>query len=118
MKQKGGARDGSPCQEGEHRDLGPHGVRRPSGMPTSLEVAHVGEPLEPTATEVDLATAAYEWISPESLYARIDLLDSSEYGLMVLELELVGPAPYLRDSTAIAHRFAMAVQRLLPVPAV
>jgi hypothetical protein len=95
-----------------------HGVRRPSGMHTSLEFAHIGEPLEPTPMEVDLATAAYEWICPTPLYARIDLLNSREHGLMVLELELVEPALYLRHSAKIADRFAIAVQKLLPVPVV
>ncbi len=93
-----------------------HGVRRPSGMHTSLEVAHMGEPLEPNAMELDLATAAYEWISPVPLYARIDLLNSREHGLLVLELELVEPALYLRHSTRIAQRFAVAVRTLLSTP--
>ncbi|MDQ2838200.1 MAG: hypothetical protein M3Y42_16205 [Actinomycetota bacterium] len=90
-----------------------HSVRRPSGMHTSLEVAHVGAALEPTAAERELATAVYDWISPTPLYARIDLLNTTEYGLLVLELELVEPALYLRHSTVVADKFAEAVRALL-----
>lgn len=89
-----------------------HGVRRPSGMHTTLEVAHVGAPLEPTAEEVALAEACYAWITPSPLYARIDLLTTREYGPLVLELELIEPALYLRHSPAIADHFADAVRRL------
>lgn len=95
-----------------------HCVRRPSGMHTSLEVAHVGAPLEPTAEELELARTAYAWISPTPLYARIDLLSTRDYGLLVLELELVEPALYLRHSTTIADRFAAAVQKLATGPVV
>jgi hypothetical protein len=83
-------------------------------MHTSLEVAHLGMPLEPTAAELELATATYDWITPEPLYARIDLLNTSEHGLLVLELELIEPALYLRHSTEYADRFAAAVSRQLP----
>jgi len=93
-----------------------HSARRPSGMHTSLELAHIGAPLEPAAEELDLATAVYEWISPVPLYARIDLLDTREHGLLVLEVELIEPALYLRHSARIADRFAAAVQRLLYAP--
>ncbi|WP_051772452.1 ATP-grasp domain-containing protein [Saccharothrix sp. NRRL B-16314] len=93
-----------------------HAVRRPSGMHTSLEVAHVGAPLQPAAEEVALATAVYDWITPKPLYARIDLLNTKDHGLLVLELELVEPALYLRHSTAIADKFAAGVQRLLSAP--
>lgn len=90
-----------------------HSVRRPSGMHTPLEVAHLGAPLEPSAAELQLAHAVYDWISPAPLYARIDLLDTAEYGLRVLELELVEPALYLRHSVAIADKFAAAIEKLL-----
>jgi hypothetical protein len=90
-----------------------HSVRRPSGMHTPLEVAHVGAPLEPTAAELQLAHAVYDWITPAPLYARIDLLNTTDYGLLVLELELVEPALYLRHSTAIADKFAAAIEKLL-----
>jgi hypothetical protein len=89
-----------------------HAVRRPSGMHTSLEVAHVGAPLTARPDELELAHAVYDWITPAPLYARIDLLDTAAYGLLVLELELVEPALYLRHSTAIADKFAAAVQKL------
>lgn len=88
-----------------------HCVRRPSGMHTSLKVAHVGAPLDPSVDELRLAERAYEWIEPAPLYARIDLLNTRDYGPLVLELELVEPALYLRHSVALADRFAAAVLR-------
>ena len=89
-----------------------HSVRRPSGMHSTLEVAHVGAPLDPLPAEVDFARTAYEWIAPEPLYARIDVLNTRDHGLLLLELELVEPALYLRHSAAIADTFAAAVQSL------
>ncbi|WP_441245524.1 ATP-grasp domain-containing protein [Kitasatospora sp. McL0602] len=90
-----------------------HSVRRPSGMHTSLEVAHVGAPLAPSREELDFARAVYDWITPAPLYARVDILNTADHGLLLLELELVEPALYLRHSTSIADRFAKAVERLL-----
>jgi len=90
-----------------------HCVRRPSGMHTPLEVAHVGASYQATQAELSLAQAVYDWIVPQPLYARIDLLDTADFGLLVLELELVEPALYLRHSTEVAEKFAAAVQKLL-----
>jgi hypothetical protein len=90
-----------------------HSVRRPSGMHSTLEVAHVGKPLDPLPAEVDFARTAYEWVTPEPLYARIDVLNTRDYGLLLLELELVEPALYLRHSTAVADTLAAAVARRL-----
>jgi hypothetical protein len=88
-----------------------HCVRRPSGMHVPLHVAHVGAPLDPSVDELRLAQRAYEWIEPAPLYARIDLLDTRDHGPLVLELELVEPALYLRHSVEVADRFAAAVLR-------
>ncbi|MGQ0839467.1 ATP-grasp domain-containing protein [Actinokineospora sp.] len=96
--------------------LGPrqtHSVRRPSGIHTTLEEAHVGAPLTPSESEIALAGKVYDWITPKPLYARIDIIDSVDYGLLVLELELIEPALYLRHSTAVADAFADAVIDLI-----
>jgi hypothetical protein len=90
-----------------------HGVRRPSGMDTSLEVAWAGAPRQPSEQELSLAGAVYQWITPAPLYARIDTLDTAEYGLLVLELELIEPALYLRHSPRYANQFASAIKRLV-----
>ncbi|QUQ64761.1 ATP-grasp domain-containing protein [Kutzneria sp. CA-103260] len=90
-----------------------HCVRRPSGIHTTLEQAHVGAPLQPTQAELALAQRAFDWIAPQPLYARIDLIDSVDHGLLVLELELVEPALYLRHSTEATAAFAAAVQARL-----
>jgi hypothetical protein len=70
--------------------------------------------LQPSEAELALAHAVYDWITPAPLYARIDVLDTVDHGLLVLELELVEPALYLRHSTAVADRFAESVRRLIP----
>lgn len=102
----------SPLDLGRRMDAQTNSVRRPKSLHTSAEVAHVGAPLVPTDEELGLATEVYEWISPSPLYAGIDLLDTQEYGLLVLELELVEPALYLRHSPEIADKFAGAVQAI------
>jgi hypothetical protein len=89
-----------------------HSVRRPAG----IHIPHgamLGRPLDPPPAELDFARTVYEWIAPEPLYARIDVLDTRDYGLCLLELELVEPALYLGHSSAIADTFATAVCRLL-----
>jgi hypothetical protein len=91
-----------------------HCVRRPSGMHTSLEEAHVGEPLVAAEEELALASRAYAAITPPPLYARIDLIRTEEYGLLLLEVELVEPALYLRHSRELADHLAGAVQDLIP----
>lgn len=90
-----------------------HAVRRPSGMHTSLEVAHQGQPLTPDQEEMALASAVFDWIKPQPLYVRIDLLDTEQFGLLVLELELIEPALYLRHDRAYADRFAAGVKALV-----
>ncbi len=90
-----------------------HCVRRPSGMHSTLEFAHIGAPLQPLPAELELARAAYAWIAPEPMYARIDVLTTRAYGTLLLELELIEPALYLRHSTAYADTFAAAIQRRL-----
>lgn len=86
-----------------------HSVRRPSGIHTTLEEAHVGATLEPSEAEVDLATRVHDWLSPQPLYARIDIIETERFGLLVLELELIEPALYLRHSEKYADAFADAV---------
>lgn len=90
-----------------------HSVRRPSGLNTSLEEAHLGKPLVASSEEVALAMRAWTAIEPQPLYARIDLIQTQRYGLLLLELELVEPALYLRHSPALADELARAVQRQL-----
>jgi hypothetical protein len=90
-----------------------HGVRRPSGMDTPLEVAWAGAPRQPSEQELSLAGAVYQWITPAPLYARIDLLSTAEYGMLLLELELIEPALYLRHSPRYANQLASAIKRLV-----
>ena len=91
-----------------------HAVWRPSGISSTLEEAHVGRQLQPAADELELAHAAHAWILPRPLYARIDLIRTEEHGLLVLELELVEPALYLRHSRDYTAAFADAVIAEIP----
>jgi hypothetical protein len=89
-----------------------HSVRRPPGIHIPYG-AMMGTPMDAPQHELDFARTVYEWIAPEPLYARVDVLDTRDHGLCLLELELVEPALYLGHSTAFADTFAAAVCKLL-----
>jgi glutathione synthase/RimK-type ligase-like ATP-grasp enzyme len=90
-----------------------HAARRPSGLHSTIEEARQGTPLVPRQEEVALATKVYEAIQPPPLYARVDMVDSAAAGLLLLELELIEPALYLRHSPAAVSIFADGIVRLL-----
>ena len=54
-----------------------------------------------------------ETIDPQPLYARVDLVDTEQWGLLLLELELIEPALYLRHSPAPVIVFADTIERQL-----
>lgn len=89
-----------------------HSVRRPPG----IHVPHgamLGRPLNPPRAELDFARTVYERIAPEPLYARVDVLDTRDYGLCLLELELIEPALYFGPSPGFADTLAAAIEGLL-----
>lgn len=90
-----------------------HAARRPSGLHSSIEEARRGAPLEPTADELALAADVYLTVSPEPLYARVDIVDTAAWGLLLLELELIEPALYLRHAPDPVAAFADAILKLL-----
>jgi hypothetical protein len=90
-----------------------HAARRPSGLHSTIEQAREGTPLVPRPEEVALATSVYETVQPPPLYARVDMVDSAAAGLLLLELELIEPALYLRHSPAPVSIFADGIVRLL-----
>ena len=89
-----------------------HSVLRPAGLHAPPEAMR-GRPVDPPPAELAFARTVYDRIRPEPLYARIDLLDTRDYGLCLLELELIEPALYLSQSAAIADTLAAAIERLL-----
>jgi hypothetical protein len=90
-----------------------HAARRPSGLHSTIEEARAGTPVVPTREEVELATRVYEIVEPTPLYARVDIVETESRGLLLLELELVEPALYLRHSPAAVSVFADGIVRLL-----
>ncbi len=88
-----------------------HAARRPSGLHSAIEVARMGVPLIPTAEETKFARAVFELLTPVPLYARVDIVTTSEWGMLLLELELIEPALYLRHSPAPVIIFADAIER-------
>lgn len=65
-------------------------------------------PHEPTAAEVAVAESAIAAVPGEVLYARVDLVDSPT-GPLVMELELIEPELFFRNSRAAAARLARGV---------
>jgi hypothetical protein len=90
-----------------------HAARRPSGLHSTIDQAREGSPLVPQPEEVALATRVYDTVQPPPLYARVDMVDSADAGLLLLELELIEPALYLRHSPAPVSIFADGIVRLL-----
>jgi hypothetical protein len=87
-----------------------HSVRRPAGLHSPPDTM-LGKPFDPPPAELAFAHAVYAWIRPAPLYARVDLLDTRDRGVLLLELELIEPALYLGHSTAVADTFAAAIER-------
>jgi hypothetical protein len=90
-----------------------HAALRPSGLHSTIEEARRGSSLQPTADEVALATRVYDTVRPAPLYARVDIVDSTAWGLLLLELELIEPALYLRHSPEPVTVFADAIVNLV-----
>lgn len=90
-----------------------HAARRPSGLHSTIEEARAGRPLIPARDEVAFASRVYDAIDPAPLYARVDIVRTEAHGLLLLELELVEPALYLRHSPAAVSVFADGIVRLL-----
>ena len=90
-----------------------HSALRPSGLHSTIEAARAGSPNVPSGQEIELATRVYELIEPEPLYARVDIINTETRGLLLLELELIEPALYLRHSPAAVRVFADGIVQLI-----
>jgi glutathione synthase/RimK-type ligase-like ATP-grasp enzyme len=55
----------------------------------------------------------FEMIAPVPLYARVDLVRDAGGGFLLMELELIEPALYLRMDPLAPARFAMAIDDLM-----
>lgn len=79
------------------------------------------ERVEPTTAEADFAHRALAAVrastgAPTPLYARMDLVDSAEHGIVLLEAELFEPALNLHVVPEVAPLVADAVVRRLTAP--
>lgn len=65
--------------------------------------------VEPTEDLRDAGRKAFEMITPPPLYARVDLVRDDEDEFVLIEVELIEPALYLRMDADAPARFAAAV---------
>jgi hypothetical protein len=86
-----------------------HAVRRaaPQGYGDGDDAAC--PPVVPTADEIALAGAALDAVGAPPLYARVDLLRDDTGAPALLELELVEPSLFLRQSPPAVDRLAGAI---------
>ena len=68
---------------------------------------------KPDQTLRDAGGRAFEMIKPSPLYARVDLVRNDESEFVLIELELIEPALYLRMDPEAPARFARAIDVLM-----
>ena len=88
-----------------------HAVTRESALERGLEAADLGRLHAAAPDEVAFAERALAagTVAGESLYARVDLVRSAAYGLLLLELELIEPNLFLPHSPAAVSALADAI---------
>lgn len=69
--------------------------------------------VEPTEELSNAGRKAFETISPSPLYARVDLVRDHDDAFVLIELELIEPALYLRMDPEAPKRFAKAIDVLI-----
>ena len=70
-------------------------------------------PYEPTPEEIAFAEASVAAVSPQPVYARVDIIRDNEGQLALAELELIEPELWLRMHPPAADAFADAIARAL-----
>jgi glutathione synthase/RimK-type ligase-like ATP-grasp enzyme len=73
----------------------------------------VSEALEITADEEALARRAVSCVEGDLLYARVDVVQDDDGGLVVSELELMEPSLFLLQCPEALERLVRAMARLL-----
>ncbi len=93
-----------------------HAVRKIPGVGDfRVQTEHGGRVLsvEPTAEELSAGQRVLEALSEDTLYARVDLLPTSDGVQRLLELEVTEPSMFLRWDDAAPGRFATAIAERL-----
>jgi glutathione synthase/RimK-type ligase-like ATP-grasp enzyme len=90
-------------------------VKTPKAGDFRVQEEHGGEPVPfvPDRDMLDTGRFVFDMISPTPLYARVDLVRSAGGQLLLMELELVEPALYLRMDAGAPERFAAAFDRMM-----
>lgn len=88
-----------------------HAVRKTPRF--SGQDEQVSEALELSSDERALGNAALAGLSAQLLYARVDVAHGADGQLCVMELELIEPSLFLRQSPRALERFAAAIARRL-----
>jgi glutathione synthase/RimK-type ligase-like ATP-grasp enzyme len=69
--------------------------------------------VEPSEDLIAAGQKAFDLIGRSLLYARVDLVRAEDDELLLMELELIEPARYLRTDAGAPKRFAEAIARLM-----
>ncbi len=90
-------------------------VKTPKPGDFRVQEEHGGEivPFSPDAEMLETGRFVFDMISPTPLYARVDLIRGVDGRLLLMELELIEPALYLRMDPAAPERFAAAFDRMM-----
>lgn len=89
-----------------------HAVRKiPGAGDFRVQTEHGGKVLsvDPTTAELDAGQRVLDTLGEETLYARVDLLPTSDGVQRLLELEVTEPSMFLQWHDAAAARFAAAI---------
>jgi len=93
-----------------------HAVRKiPGAGDFRVQTEHGGRVLsvDPTTAELDAGQRVLDALGEETLYARVDLLPTSDGVQRLLELEVTEPSMFLRWNDAAPARFAAAIRERL-----
>lgn len=88
-----------------------HAVERSSALFTS-DGEHSAR-ITPTPAKIRLAENILSSLESTPLYARVDVIESGTYGLVLLELELIEPELFLRYADNTVQALVEAIQRLV-----
>ena len=90
-----------------------HAVRRPSALVHGLDLADEGMAVQASPAQRHLADQILATLAETPLYARVDLAETQDHGLLLLEIELIEPSLFFHHDPASADRFAKAIARRL-----
>jgi hypothetical protein len=86
-----------------------HAVRRPSALVHGIDLADEGFSFNATAAQQHLGQQILGSLDEIPLYARVDLAETDQAGLLLLELELIEPSLFFHHAPGSLEHFADAI---------